>query len=76
MPSLFIVLSEFGLAGIFRSHLRDGGPIEFLAATREQSQETVTDQAGQREWNAQGFSRSQGEANIFQSSEEQRIPEA
>jgi len=53
------------LARIFNCNLRNRGPVERVAASGEQSQKAVANQAGKRKWNAELFAGRKNEPDIF-----------
>jgi hypothetical protein len=53
------------MAGVSSREPPNCGPIERLAALREQRQETIAQEARQRHWHAKSFSRSEREANVL-----------
>src|SRR4029453_14491646 len=73
VPRAPYLISAGRLTGVIRRELGDRRPVECVATVREQCQEPIAQQAPQRHGHAQGFRRSEGEANVLLS---QRCGEA
>src|SRR3954454_12215598 len=55
-----------GKAGVFRSDLRDDGPVAVVVTATDGGEETIADYAGDRQGDALRFGGLQDEANIFE----------